>query len=157
MMQDKGIAMDNLSFVKHYETDGLSCEMYVGNPVRSALIRNFLKGQVAEAELDYNYCLAFWFFEGYLINAVFSPEQCPTLGYYWQEREGKGVLERWELWVQYVDTQELIIIIRAWEETRRHSLETMADESLEEKKSASLKKSGNTAKAKVKPTMDTAK
>jgi len=89
-----------------------------------------------EDAMDYLYALAFWFIEGYLFSYEIDSEKFPTLSYYLNERSDYGLPRRWELWCNLVDTSELEPVVSAWQKTRRHALETLAETPLEEKKSA---------------------
>lgn len=130
------MANDKLRLFEH---EGSSLYLHSGNPIKEQIAKDVITGKLpylSNAKLNTMSYAAFWILEGSLESYDLDPEKYPSLNQYLSEREKLPLLERWELYITCVDDSELDILRLAYDATRRHKFETLADAPLEEKKSS---------------------
>lgn len=128
-------------FVREYAIEGGCIYIHSNTPIAGRIAENFVIGKAPSGEhnkLEYS---GFWILEGFVHDISLPEEQYPTLSYYLSERQNKELAERWVLFTQNVDENEALILIKCFNESRRHILETEVGKSLEEKKTDSSQES----------------
>lgn len=124
------------AFVKVYDFVGGCLRLHSGTPVNAVAVESFVEGKVGSGEQNKYQHAAFWVLEGLLFDYELDPAVTPTLHYYLANRGGKSLEERWEFYGNTLDHEECLHVTNAYVKTRRHVMETEAEDSVEEKKSA---------------------
>lgn len=122
-------------FVQAYEEDGAKLWLNNGMPVRASIVYNYLKSILSADILASMEADSFLMLEGYLFKHEVDSEAYPSLSYYLANRGNADIAVLWTAFNQLVDLEETRVIRKAYFATRRHALETMAELSIEEKKS----------------------
>lgn len=139
--------MDRPPFVKEYRlTGGGKLYFNSGVPVSAIAIENFVRDKVGKLPDDapedavppenLGQNAAFWVMEGYLWDYELEPQDYESLVYYLENRGALSLSERWDFYQKVMDTSDVNAVMNGYLKTRRHLLETEAELSLDEKKSA---------------------
>lgn len=143
------------AFIKEYFLDGGTLFLHSGEPISAAVIESFMDELLADEIRAWNTTelekpanerkinplsvgrnAAFWVIEGYVVDYELDAEKHPSLHYYLSNRGDKDLKARWAFYLQTMEVSELNGVVLAYNKTRRHLLETEAELSLDEKKSA---------------------
>lgn len=106
--------------------------LYVHRTISGVIAQNYIRTQLPDEDF-LTLGAGFWVLEGFVFEIELSEETYPSLNYYLEERKGLELPRRFELY-KSLDENEIWVLIQAFNETRRHILETMIDTPLEEKK-----------------------
>jgi hypothetical protein len=107
-------------------------DLYTYRPISGLIAQNYVRTQLPEDEYLSNGA-GFWILEGYISDISLPESEYPSINDYLQRRVDKEMPRRFELYLA-IDEAEAGILIDAFNATRRHVLETMAELPLEEKK-----------------------
>lgn len=128
-------------FLQRYALEGAVIEINSGSPVKERIVKEFLRSKFGEnANLNLMAFAGFWIMEGTIQDMELDAAKFPSLYAYFANRDG-SLDERWEHYENLVQEDELDLLRMAYDGTRRHVLETMADAPFDEKKSDSTKSS----------------
>jgi hypothetical protein len=124
-------------YVECYQHEGVTLWMNSGDPIKARIAKDTIISAegVEWGKLSLMTYAGFWILEGLVYSHDLSPESYPTLSFYIEHREGLSMVERWQLYSENVESDELDILHSAYEATRRNVLKTMEDLPPQEKKS----------------------
>jgi len=132
------------SFVREYRTEGACLWVHSGTGIGEIIAREFLRKRFPDANLNLMMYAGFWILEGVLYAHELSGEVYESLNHYLSERQNMSIEERWALYCVTIDDATTGGILHdAYNNTRRHVMETMAELPLEDKKKSSKPASTN--------------
>lgn len=125
-------------FVREYSTEGATLWVHGGTGVGEVIVREFLRKLFPDVNLNLMIYAGFWILEGVLYAHELTGEQYESLSYYLAERESLDMQGRWKLYCNVIDESIVTgLLFEAYNTTRRHVMETMAEMPLEDKKKSS--------------------
>lgn len=130
--------MSNPLFVRSYQDEnGLGrLDMHSGYTIKGEIAEAFVTERVGTGKQNELAYAPFWIIEGFLWGHELDENKTPSLAYYLEQRVSKDLQERWDLYTEIFDANEGIFVLNAYNKTRRHVMETEAELSPEQKKSA---------------------